>query len=79
MFSMFVMTCIIWIEGSRYDGGEAKCGIHKPDLIFKTYKDCEANIKSYEQYVTQSIYDQFEMPQDIVINTMCYEENGENR
>ena len=48
MFSMFVMTCIIWIEGSRYDGGEAKCGMHKPDLIFKTLNDCKANIKSYE-------------------------------
>ena len=79
MFSMFVMTCIIWIEGRRYDGGEAKCGIHQPKLYFDTYKNCKENIKSYEEYVIKSIYDQFEPPQDIIINTMCYKENGENR
>ena len=76
---MFVMTCIIWIEGSRYDGGEAKCGIHQPKLYFDTYKNFKENIKSYEEYVIKSIYDQFEPPQDIIINTMCYKENGENR
>jgi len=77
MFKMFVMTCIIWIEGSRYDGGEAKCGIHQPDLQFKTYKGCKNNIKAYEEYVIRSIYDQFEPPQDIIINTMCYEDKME--
>ena len=51
MFMMYVMTCIIWIEGSRYDGGETKCGIHKPDLYFDTLQDCKKNIGRYEEYV----------------------------
>jgi hypothetical protein len=77
MFMMYVMTCIIWIEGSRYDGGETKCGIHKPDLYFDTLQDCKLNIGRYEEYVIKSIYDQFEPPQDIVIKTECFKEKME--
>ena len=33
----------------------------------------------YEKFVEESIYDQFEMPTDYIINTRCYAENGENR
>ena len=79
MFSMIVMTCIIWIEGSFYDGGEVLCGMHKAEIQYSSMYACKSNIKRYEEYVEKSIYDQFEMPSDYVINTMCYEGNGENR
>tara|TARA_R100000654_G_scaffold12206_1_gene26537 strand:- start:2200 stop:2433 length:234 start_codon:yes stop_codon:yes gene_type:complete len=77
MFKMFVMTCIIWIEGSRYDGGEVKCGIHEAEIVFSSMFACKSNIPRYEEYVVKSIYDQFEMPSDYVINTMCYEDKME--
>ena len=80
MFSMIVMTCIIWIEGSRYDRGEAKCGIHKAALEYTSRFECEIDIPKYERYVINSIYDQFEPPfADIILNTMCYENFGEEK
>ena len=79
MFSMIVMTCIIWIEGSRYDGGEVKCGMHKAEIQYYTMFACKSNIPRYEEFVAKSIYDQFDMPTDYIFNTMCYKENGEIR
>tara|TARA_R100001510_G_C7631070_1_gene189922 strand:- start:1171 stop:1404 length:234 start_codon:yes stop_codon:yes gene_type:complete len=77
MFSMIVMTCIIWIEGNRYDGGEVLCGMHEAQIKYPSKFDCEINIPRYERYVVDSIYDQFEMPSDYIINTMCYDKNME--
>ena len=79
MFSMIVMTCIIWIEGNRYDGGEVQCGMHKAEVQYSSMYACKSNIPRYEKFVEESIYDQFEMPTDYIINTRCYAENGENR
>ena len=53
--------------------------MHKAEIQYSSMYASKSNIKRYEKYVEKSIYDQFEMPSDYVINTMCYEENGENR
>ena len=48
---MIVMTCIIWIEGSRYDGGEVLCGMHQAEIKYSSMFACKSNIKRYEKYV----------------------------
>tara|TARA_R100001015_G_C4506197_1_gene79258 strand:- start:381 stop:614 length:234 start_codon:yes stop_codon:yes gene_type:complete len=77
MFSMIVLTCIIWIEGSRYDGGEVLCGMHKAEIKYMNEFACKRDVPRYKRYVVESIYDQFEMPSDYTINTMCYKDNME--
>ena len=47
MFSMIVMTCIIWIEGSRYDGGEILCGMHEAEIKYSSMFACKVNIPRY--------------------------------
>jgi len=76
MVSMVVLTCLIWIEGASYDGGETRCGLHESKIKYATIHACRQNIKAYEEYVVKSIYDAFEMPTDYTIQTQCYKKFG---
>ena len=76
MFSMVVLTCIIWIEGNSYDGGETICGMHEAEIKYSSMYACKYNISAYEKYVEESIIDAFEMPSDYIINTRCYKDFG---
>mgnify|MGYP003638345936 FL=1 len=79
MVSMVVLTCIIWIEGASYNGGENVCGFHESKIKYETIQDCKQNIKVYEEYVVESIYDAFEMPTDYMIKTQCYKRFWSNK
>tara|TARA_A100000172_G_C3028532_1_gene105733 strand:+ start:169 stop:408 length:240 start_codon:yes stop_codon:yes gene_type:complete len=79
MVSMVVLTCIIWIEGSSYDGGESRCGLHEAEIKYSTIHACKQNISAYEEYVMKSIYDVFEMPTDFYLQTQCFERFGSEK
>jgi hypothetical protein len=36
MVKMFVLICVIWAEGSRYEGGEQKCIMHQSKVFYAT-------------------------------------------
>lgn len=75
---MIVLTCIIWIEGNSFDGGESICGIHEAEIQYSSMYACRYNINAYEKYVEESIFDAFEMPSDYTIKTTCYKDFGRN-
>ena len=34
MVKMFVLICVVWVEGSRHDGGETKCIMHQSQVYY---------------------------------------------
>lgn len=59
MVKMFVLICVVWAEGSRYDGGEQKCIMHESQVKYMTLNQCRNDIPKSEQLIEGAIYDNF--------------------
>jgi hypothetical protein len=59
MVKMFVLICVVWVEGSRYDGGEQKCMMHESQVKYMTLDQCRSDIPKSEQLIEGAIYDNF--------------------
>ena len=45
MSKMIVYICVVWIAGSRHDGGITKCMWHESQVKYQTVAECEDDIK----------------------------------
>ena len=59
MVKMFVLICVVWVEGSRYDGGEQKCMMHESQVKYMTLDQCRSDIFKSEQLIEGAIFDNF--------------------
>jgi hypothetical protein len=74
MVKMFVLICVVWIEGSRYDGGEQRCIMHKSKVHYANVSQCRADIPKSTILIENAIFDNFgEEPIDYTISAGCFE------
>ena len=72
MIKMFVLICVVWVEGSRYEGGEQKCIMHQSQVYYATMDQCRADIPKSELLIEGAIFDNFgEEPIDHQIMASC--------
>jgi hypothetical protein len=73
MVKMFVLICVVWVEGSRYDGGQQQCMMHESQVKYMTLDQCRSDIPKSEQLIEAAIYDNFgEEPIDHKIMAGCF-------
>ena len=48
---MIVYICVVWIAGSRHDGGITKCMWHQSQVKYQTVAECEAGSKAYGEKI----------------------------
>tara|TARA_R110002111_G_scaffold134412_1_gene200447 strand:+ start:188 stop:511 length:324 start_codon:yes stop_codon:yes gene_type:complete len=73
MVKMFVLICVVWVEGSRYDGGEQKCIMHESQVKYMTLDQCRSDIPKSEQLIEGAIFDNFgEEPIGYTISPGCF-------
>lgn len=71
MVKMFVLICVVWAEGSSYDG-EQKCIIHQSQVQYVTMDQCRSDIPKSELLIKGAIFDKFgEEPIDHKIMASC--------
>ena len=51
MVKMFLMICVVWVEGSKHDGGITNCMWHISKVEYKTLKGCRADIDNSKRLV----------------------------
>jgi hypothetical protein len=74
MAQMFVLICVVWVEGSRYDGGEQRCIMHKSKVNYANVSQCRADIPKSTILIENAIFDNFgEEPIDYTISAGCFE------
>jgi hypothetical protein len=74
MVKMFVLICVVWIEGSRHDGGETKCIMHQSQVNYANIDQCRADIPKSRFLIERGIFDNFgEEPVDYTISASCFE------
>jgi hypothetical protein len=74
MVKMFVLICVVWVEGSRHDGGEQKCIMHQSQVYYANMSQCRADIPKSELLIEDAIFDNFgEEPIDHQIMAGCFE------
>ena len=74
MVKMFVLICVVWVEGSRNDGGEQKCIMHQSQVYYANIDQCRADIPKSRFLIERGIYDNFgEEPVDYTISASCFE------
>ena len=72
MIKMFVLICVVWVEGSRYEGGEQKCIMHESQVKYMTLDQCRSDIPDSEQLIIEAIFENFgEEPIDHQIMASC--------
>ena len=72
MIKMFVLICVVWVEGSRYEGGEQKCIMHQSHVHYATMEQCRSDIPNSEQLIIEAIFENFgEEPIDHQIMASC--------
>ena len=72
MVKMFVLICVVWVEGSRHDGGEQKCIMHQSQVHYANIDQCRADIPKSELLIEGAIFDNFgEEPIDHQIMASC--------
>ena len=57
MAKMFVLICVVWIEGSRYDGGEQRCIMHKSKVHYANVNQCRADIPKSTILIENAIFE----------------------
>ena len=45
MSKMIVYICVVWIAGSRHDGGITRCMWHESQVKYQTVAECKADIE----------------------------------
>ena len=69
---MIVYICVVWIAGSRHDGGITKCMWHQSQVKYQTVAECEADIKHSKKLLWLRIRQEFgNQPEDILIQPSC--------
>lgn len=72
MSKMIVYICVVWIAGSRHDGGITKCMWHQSQVKYQTVAECEADIKHSKKLLWLRIRQEFgNEPEDILIQPSC--------
>lgn len=72
MSKMIVYICVVWIAGSRHDGGITKCMWHQSQVKYQTVAECEADIKHSKKLLWLRIRQEFgNQPEDILIQPSC--------
>ena len=72
MVKMFVLICVVWVEGSRYEGGEQRCVMHQSQVQYDNIEQCRADIPNSEQLIIEAIFENFgEEPIDHQIMASC--------
>ena len=72
MSKMIVYICVVWIAGSRHDGGITKCMWHQSQVKYQTVAECEADIKYSKKLLRLRIRQEFgNQPEDILIQPSC--------
>ena len=72
MVKMFVLICVIWAEGSRYESGEQKCIMHQSKVFYATMEQCRNDIIKSELLIEAAIFDNFgDEPIDHQIMASC--------
>ena len=73
MVKMIVLICVVWVEGSRYDGGEKKCMMHESQVKYMTLDQCRSDITKSEQLTEGDIFDKFgKEPISYTISPACF-------
>ena len=74
MVKMFVLICVVWVEGSRHDGGETKCIMHQSQVYYANIDQCRADIPKSRFLIERGIFDNFGAePVDYTISASCFE------
>jgi len=72
MSKMIVYICVVWIAGSRHDGGITRCMWHESQVKYQTVAECQADIKYSTDLLRLRIRQEFgDQPEQIIINPSC--------
>ena len=73
---MIVYICVVWIAGSRHDGGITKCMWHESQVKYQTVAECEDDIKHSKKLLRLRIRQEFgDRPESISIQPSCVMES----
>ena len=76
MSKMILYICVVWIAGSRHDGGITKCMWHESQVKYQTVAECEDDIKHSKKLLRLRIRQEFgNRPESISIHTSCVMES----
>tara|TARA_R100000664_G_C2699680_1_gene100514 strand:+ start:67 stop:297 length:231 start_codon:yes stop_codon:yes gene_type:complete len=72
MVKMFLMICVVWVEGSRYEGGQTNCMMHISKVEYRTLKECRADLNNSKRLVIGRLRDEFgDAPEDYNVQASC--------
>ena len=72
MVKMFLMICVVWIEGSRYEGGQTNCVMHISKVEYSSLDECRADLNNSKRLVIDRLRDEFgDGPEDYNVQASC--------
>ena len=72
MVKMFLMICVVWVEGSRYMSGKTNCMWHISKVEYRTLEECRADINNSKRLVLGRLRDEFgDKPDDYNVQASC--------
>ena len=72
MVKMFLMICVVWIEGSRYEGGQTNCMMHISKVKYSSLDECRADLNNSKRLVIDRLRDEFgDGPEDYNVQASC--------
>jgi|TARA_R100001460_G_scaffold80984_1_gene121908 hypothetical protein len=72
MVKMFLMICVVWIEGSRYEGGQTNCMMHISKVEYSSLDECRADLNNSKRLVIDRLRDEFgDGPEDYNVQASC--------
>ena len=72
MVKMFLMICVVWVEGPRYTGGQTNCMMHISKVEYRTLEECRADLNNSKRLVIDRLRDEFgDAPEDYSVQASC--------
>ena len=73
MVKMFLMICVVWVEGPRHSGGETNCLWHISKVDYYTEKSCIDEIELSKKLVIRRLEKEFghKNPQGYNVQASC--------
>tara|TARA_R100001129_G_C5307375_1_gene244160 strand:+ start:1073 stop:1303 length:231 start_codon:yes stop_codon:yes gene_type:complete len=72
MAKMFLMVCVVWISGTREDGGLTNCLWHISEVKYTTTQQCESDIKNSKKLVIARLRKEFgDRPEEYTVQASC--------
>ncbi len=72
MVKMFLIICVVWVEGPRHSGGLTNCMMHISKVEYRTIEECRADLKNSKRLVIGRLRDEFgDRPDDYNVQASC--------